>query len=93
MQLPWHILQARLAEERRVAAEEREEERRVAAEERAEERRLADERMQQAVEQAVLAQTSQCFAMFAVSSLIAKHIHNLHSIIIFYYQYLIFTQT
>ena len=67
-----------------MATEEREEERRVAAEER----RLAGERMQQAVQQAVLAQTSQCFAMFAVSSLIAKHIHEL-----FYYQYLIFTQT
>ena len=88
MRLPCHILQARLAEERRVAAEERGEERRVAAEERAEERRLANERMQQAVEQAVLAQTSQCFAMFAVSSLIAKDIHEL-----FYHQYLIFTQT
>ncbi|XBI31920.1 hypothetical protein VPH35_055438 [Triticum aestivum] len=58
-------MEARLAEERRVAVEERAEERRVAAEERAEERRLADERMQQAVQQAVLAQTSQCFAMFA----------------------------
>ena len=49
----------------------------MAAEERAEERRLADERTQQAVQravqQAVLAQTSQCFAMFAVSSLIARH--------------------
>lgn len=66
MRLPCHILQARLAEERR----------------------LADERTQQAVQQAVLAQTSQCFAMFAVSSLIAKDIHEL-----FYYQYLIFTQT
>ena len=77
MRLPCHILQARLAEERRVAAEER-----------VEERRLADERTQQAVQQAVLAQTSQCFAMFAVSSLIAKDIHEL-----FYYQYLIFTQT
>ena len=81
MRLPCHILQARLAELRRVAAEER-----------AEERRLADERTQQAVQQAVqqtvLAQTSQCFAMFAVSSLIAKDIHEL-----FYHQYLIFTQT
>ncbi|KAM3389981.1 hypothetical protein ACQJBY_011875 [Aegilops geniculata] len=47
-------MEARLAELRRVAAEER-----------AEERRLADERTQQAVQQAVLAQTSQCFAMFA----------------------------
>ncbi|XBH83541.1 hypothetical protein VPH35_071924 [Triticum aestivum] len=58
-------MEARLAEERRVAAEERAEERQVAVEERAEERRLADERMQQAVQKAVLAQTSQCFAMFA----------------------------
>ncbi|KAM3328796.1 hypothetical protein ACQJBY_026115 [Aegilops geniculata] len=51
-------MEARLAELRRVAAEER-----------AEERRLVDERtqqaMQQAVQQAVLAQTSECFAMFA----------------------------
>uniref|UniRef100_A0A8R7JWI5 Uncharacterized protein n=1 Tax=Triticum urartu TaxID=4572 RepID=A0A8R7JWI5_TRIUA len=51
-------MEARLAEVRRVAAEERAEERRLAAEER---RRLADER----TKQAVLAQTSQCFVMFA----------------------------
>ena len=41
-----------------------------------------DETMQQALS----AQTSQYLAMFAVSSIIAKHVH-----VVFYYKYLTFT--
>lgn len=62
MSLRWHILQARLAEESRQAAE-------LLEERLAEEKWQADARLQQAL----ASQTSQCFDMFAVSSLIAKH--------------------